>query len=94
MKFLRRVILVIILGGFFFLPNGLYSQSWQTLNASTLGWRFEDMQFVDAETGWVVDGGGQILKTSKNGLGVFASDKIKNNVALCLYLGNIVLRSN
>lgn len=43
-------------------------QQWQTLNATTFGWRFEDMQFVDKDTGWVVDGGGQILKTSDGGL--------------------------
>ena len=44
------------------------AQNWQTLNASTLGWRFEDMQFVDTEIGWVVDGGGQILNTTDGGL--------------------------
>ncbi|MEY8847549.1 WD40/YVTN/BNR-like repeat-containing protein [Psychroserpens sp. XS_ASV72] len=44
------------------------AQSWQTLNASTLSWRFEDMQFIDTEIGWVVDGGGQILKTTDGGL--------------------------
>ena len=44
------------------------AQSWQTLNVNTFGWRFEDMQFVDTEIGWVVDGGGQILKTIDGGL--------------------------
>ncbi|WP_456440336.1 YCF48-related protein [Psychroserpens sp.] len=44
------------------------AQTWQTLNANTLGWRFEDMQFVDTEVGWVVDGGGQILKTINGGI--------------------------
>ena len=42
--------------------------SWETLNATTFGWRFEDMQFVSPEIGWVVDGGGQILKTTNGGL--------------------------
>ncbi len=46
----------------------MWSQSWQTLNATTFSWRFEDMQFIDTEMGWVVDGGGQILKTSNGGL--------------------------
>ena len=50
-----------------FEPALIQAQEWQTLNASTLGWRFEDMQFVDPEIGWVVDGGGQILKTSDGG---------------------------
>lgn len=44
------------------------AQEWQTLNANTLSWRFEDMQFVNVDTGWVVDGGGQILKTTNGGL--------------------------
>ena len=43
------------------------SQTWQTLNANTLSWRFEDMYFIDHNTGWVVDGGGQILNTSDGG---------------------------
>ena len=43
------------------------AQNWQTLSASTLSWRFEDMQFVNTEIGWVVDGGGQILKTTNGG---------------------------
>lgn len=42
--------------------------SWETLNATTFGWRFEDMQFISPEVGWVVDGGGQILKTTNGGL--------------------------
>jgi len=46
----------------------LYAQTWQTLNVNTLSWRFEDLQFVDSEIGWVVDGGGQILKTTNGGL--------------------------
>lgn len=44
------------------------AQTWQTLNATTFGWRFEDMQFLDQEIGWVVDGGGQILKTIDGGV--------------------------
>lgn len=51
----------------FFLTISSFGQNWQTLNASTLSWRFEDMQFVDPEIGWVVDGGGQILKTADGG---------------------------
>ena len=43
------------------------AQTWQTLNVNTLGWRFEDMQFVNPDIGWVVDGGGQILKTDDGG---------------------------
>ncbi|MDG5492628.1 YCF48-related protein [Psychroserpens sp. SPM9] len=49
-------------------PHIVVSQDWQVLNATTFGWRFEDMQFVDPEVGWVVDGGGQILKTTNGGL--------------------------
>ncbi len=45
----------------------LQAQSWQTLNANTLSWRFEDLCFVDPDIGWVVDGGGQILKTVNGG---------------------------
>ncbi|RKE98090.1 YCF48-related protein [Ichthyenterobacterium magnum] len=51
-----------------FVPFVSLAQTWQTLNANAFGWRFEDMQFVNTETGWVVDGGGQILKTSNGGL--------------------------
>lgn len=45
-----------------------FGQTWQTLNANTLSWRFEDLQFVDPDIGWVVDGGGQILKTTNGGI--------------------------
>jgi len=48
-------------------PSMLFAQAWQTLNASTLSWRFEDMYFVDESKGWVVDGGGQILHTDDGG---------------------------
>ncbi|WCO00810.1 YCF48-related protein [Psychroserpens ponticola] len=51
-----------------FLSFQSIAQTWQTLNANTFGWRFEDMQFVDTEIGWVVDGGGQILKTTNGGV--------------------------
>ncbi|MEO1032012.1 MAG: YCF48-related protein [Bacteroidota bacterium] len=47
--------------------ENLFTQSWQTLNANTLSWRFEDMHFVEPDMGWVVDGGGQILKTTNGG---------------------------
>lgn len=64
---------LLYLGCFFiccvvFSPQLLLAQEWQTLNVSTLSWRFEDMYFVDTETGWVVDGGGQILKTTSGGI--------------------------
>ncbi len=52
---------------FGFCTQQIFAQEWQTLNASTLSWRFEDMQFIDADVGWVVDGGGQILKTTDGG---------------------------
>ena len=51
----------------FFLSFESVAQTWQTLNANTFGWRFEDMQFLDPDIGWVVDGGGQILKTTNGG---------------------------
>ncbi|WP_353779771.1 YCF48-related protein [Winogradskyella sp. 3972H.M.0a.05] len=58
----KLIVLITFLSTF----NG-YSQSWQTLNANTFSWRFEDMHFVDPDIGWVVDGGGQILKTTNGG---------------------------
>jgi photosystem II stability/assembly factor-like uncharacterized protein len=44
------------------------AQSWTTLNATTLSWRFEDMFFVNEQKGWCVDGGGQIIRTTNGGL--------------------------
>lgn len=52
----------------FLFPYLVTAQQWQTLNASTLSWRFEDMQFVNKDVGWVVDGAGQILKTTNGGV--------------------------
>ncbi len=40
---------------------------WETLPVSSLGWRFEDMFFIDESKGWVAEGGGQILKTEDQG---------------------------
>ncbi|MEM7103705.1 MAG: YCF48-related protein [Bacteroidota bacterium] len=52
----------------FITSNSIYAQtSWQPLNTNTLSWRFEDMFWLDANIGWVVDGGGQILKTEDGG---------------------------
>ena len=45
-----------------------FAQVWETLNANSLSWRFEDLFFVSPDTGWIVDGGGQILKTTDAGL--------------------------
>lgn len=61
----QKFLLVLFLLGFAF-QHG-YGQSWQTLNASSLSWRFEDMFFISPEQGWVVDGGGQIMTTSNGG---------------------------
>lgn len=44
-----------------------FSQTWNTLPANSLSWRFEDIFFIDEQTGWAVDGGGQILKTTNAG---------------------------
>ncbi|MFD2824140.1 YCF48-related protein [Lacinutrix iliipiscaria] len=66
MKFIKKYLVLIIVVFSFFSQFGL-AQEWQTLNVNTLGWRFEDMQFVDPDIGWVVDGGGQILKTIDGG---------------------------
>ncbi len=60
LKFLFSFFLILI--SFF-----IEAQTWQTLNVNTLGWRFEDMQFVNPDVGWVVDGGGQIVKTIDGG---------------------------
>ena len=66
---MKRIILptCVIALLFCLLPSMLLAQAWQTLNASTLSWRFEDMYFVDESNGWVVDGGGQILHTNDGG---------------------------
>lgn len=51
-----------------FLSLSSWSQAeWQTLNASSQSWRFEDLFFVNEEVGWAVDGAGLILKTSNGG---------------------------
>ncbi|MDC8002552.1 YCF48-related protein [Aureisphaera galaxeae] len=52
---------------FCFLSSSVFSQTWETLNASTLSWRFEDLYFVDEDKGWVVDGAGQVLHTADGG---------------------------
>ena len=49
------------------ISNYSSAQTWTTLNANSLSWRFEDLFFVDADIGWAVDGGGQILKTLDGG---------------------------
>ncbi len=67
MKLFQKWMLLIVVV-FSFNPQMMIAQEWQVLNANTFGWRFEDMQFVDTEIGWVVDGGGQILKTIDGGL--------------------------
>lgn len=64
--FKRYLLIFVMICGFF--PQQVLAQEWQTLNVSTLSWRFEDMQFIDADIGWVVDGGGQILKTMDGGI--------------------------
>lgn len=43
------------------------AQTWNTLPANSLSWRFEDIFFIDEQTGWAVDGGGQILRTDNAG---------------------------
>lgn len=55
--------------GFFLMCFGLSTtaQTWETLNVNSLSWRFEDIYFVNPETGWAVDGGGQIIKTTDGG---------------------------
>ncbi len=64
MKYLTSLCFPIAL---FFCCTTVIAQSWETLGASTLSWRFEDMYFVDENHGWVADGAGQILHTSDGG---------------------------
>ena len=47
--------------------TGAIGQSWTTQNANSLGWRFEDLFFIDENTAWACDGGGQIIKTTDGG---------------------------
>lgn len=51
---------------FFFVFSSI-GQSWESTTASSLSWRFEDMFFVNDQVGWMVDGGGQIIKTTNGG---------------------------
>jgi len=67
-KFYKRVLFYGIIMSFMCYFQEVFTQSWQTQNANTLSWRFEDMHFVSPDMGWVVDGGGQILKTTDGGL--------------------------
>lgn len=52
---------------FVFPVVSLAQGTWTTLPPNSLSWRFEDLFFVNADVGWAVDGGGQILKTTNGG---------------------------
>lgn len=67
MKTFTFNLLVALAALIFIFPTDGFAQSWQTLNANSLNWRFEDMHFIDTDIGWAVDGGGQILKTTDGG---------------------------
>lgn len=60
---MRKLVLLLCFGG---LTNVL-GQSWQTLNNLPTPRRYNDVFFVAPQTGWVVNGAGQIYRTDNGG---------------------------
>ncbi|MDQ3022628.1 MAG: hypothetical protein M3R36_19000 [Bacteroidota bacterium] len=68
MKALKVILLVLI----FLLAAKVYSQTFQwrlILNSPgvTGGGRFDDVYFIDSNTGWIIDYDGQVYKTTNGG---------------------------
>jgi photosystem II stability/assembly factor-like uncharacterized protein len=47
--------------------NGLFAQTWQTLSNVPILTRYNDVYFVTAQLGWIVNGSGQIYRTADGG---------------------------
>lgn len=60
---------IFLLLAFLFSFTDTYSQlQWRTFSGGpTVGARFDDVFFINNTTGWIVDGGGRIIKTTNGG---------------------------
>ena len=52
----------------FLIPQFLFAQTWQLLpNSPTQTFRHDDLFFINADTGWVVNVNGQVWRTNDGG---------------------------